>query len=169
MGIAEILMVHTDTAVVANFGQFLFNQRQVLWPSVRREAHDFVFAAVNFESGVVRERAVEQTETVGKAQLFQQSDLIPATDTDRTRGPLADAIDCQNRSLFKRRRIKRAGGVTLVMIAEQQLPFEFLAGLFRMTFIFDAVRLGHFGVNQIRHPQLLFHPQRHRFDERAKS
>src|SRR6185369_4375936 len=66
-------------------------------------------------------------------------------------------------------RIEGAGGVTLVMISKQKLPFEFLAGLFRSAWIFYSIRFSHLGTDDIRHPELLLHPERHRFQERRKS
>src|SRR6266446_2883629 len=63
-------MVHFQTTVIANFQQLIFDKRNVFWFAVRREAHHFVFAAVNSESGVVSERAIEQSQTIGTAQLL---------------------------------------------------------------------------------------------------
>ena len=86
-------MVHANTAVFANFSNVVFDQADVFRFAVRRQAHYFVFAAVNFEAGVISEGAVKQTEAVRKAQLFQQSNFVAAADADRTRGPFAHAID----------------------------------------------------------------------------
>src|SRR6266545_3722842 len=57
--VAEVLVVHAKAAVFANLGEVIFNQRDVFRLAVWRQAHHFVFAAVDFESGVVSERAVE--------------------------------------------------------------------------------------------------------------
>src|SRR5207302_3554099 len=56
-----------------------------------------------------------------------------------------------------------------MMIAEQELPCEFLAGFFGAPGVIDAAGLRQFRANQIRHPKLFFHPQRHRFEERAEA
>src|SRR6185295_4258065 len=101
-----------------------FDHRNVFWFAVRSESHHFVFAAVDFESGVVGEGAVEQSETVGKAQLLKQRNFVSLSDSNRTGGPLADTVDRQDGCLFERRRIKRAGGVAFVMIAKEQFPLK---------------------------------------------
>src|SRR6266536_1976947 len=69
------------------------NKRNILRLAIRREAHYLVFAAVDFEPGVVGERTVQKPETVRKAQLFQQSDLVAAARSNRTRRPFSHAID----------------------------------------------------------------------------
>ena len=103
--------------------------RNIFWFAVRRQSHHFVLAAVDSETGVVSEGAVEQSQAVGKAQFFQQRDLVSLADADRAGGPLADAVDRQDRGFFERRRIERAGGMALVMIAEEQFPLKLLAEL----------------------------------------
>src|SRR6478735_5976306 len=124
MGITKVLMVHFQTAVIANFQQLIFDKRNVFWLAIRREAHHFVFAAVNSESGIVSECAVEQSQTIGKAQLLYQRDLVSFTDADGAGGPLANAVDGQDGSFFERRRVECAGCVALMVIAEEQLPLK---------------------------------------------
>ena len=75
-------MIHANAAVVADFGELILDKRNILRLAVGRQAHHFVFAAVDFESGVISKGAVQQTEAVGKAQLLQQSNLVSFSDAD---------------------------------------------------------------------------------------
>src|SRR5437588_12789240 len=59
--------------------------------------------------------------------------------------------------------------MTFVMISEQKSPLEFLANFLGGAFVVGAIRFGHLGANQIRHPKLFFHPKRHRLEERSKA
>lgn len=54
-----------------------------------------------------------------KAQLFQQPDFMPAPASDGGRGPLAHAVNGENGRLGERRRVKRAGGVGLMVGGEE--------------------------------------------------
>src|SRR6266851_2493768 len=162
-------MIHFQTAVVAHLQQFVLDHRNVFWFAIRRQAHHFVFAAVNSESGVVSERAIEQSQTIGKAQLLEERDLVSFTDADRAGGPLANAVDGQDGSFFERRRVECAGCMTLVMIAEEQLPSELFSQLLRGAFILFTTCLCQLSANQVGHPKLLLHPERQRFEKRTES
>src|SRR6185295_14822857 len=87
--------------------------------AVGGEAHDLVLARIHSKAGEIREGRIEKTERVWKAHLAQQLELIAAPDTDRRRGPLADAVHRDNGGLFERRREKRGCGVRFVVLAEQ--------------------------------------------------
>src|SRR5262245_55140749 len=62
--VAEVFLVEFQAAVVAHFKQVILDLIDVSRLSVRRQAHDLVLAIVDFESGVVSESAVEQSQTV---------------------------------------------------------------------------------------------------------
>ena len=67
--------------------------------SVRSQPHDFVLGAVDLESQVVGECAVEEPERMREVDFFEQVDLpIPAHSVTR-RGPLAHAVHGQDRRL----------------------------------------------------------------------
>src|ERR1035437_8949160 len=68
---------------------------------------------INAEAAVVRERGIDQSERVRKAQLLQHFDFTSAPVTDGCGRPFADAVNRENRRLIIRRRIKRAGCVRL--------------------------------------------------------
>ena len=86
-------MVHANAAVFAHLGKVVLDQRDVFRFAIGRQTHHFVFATIDFESGVVSERAVEQSQAVGKTQFFQQSNFVATAYSNRTRRPFADTID----------------------------------------------------------------------------
>src|SRR6185436_19086757 len=89
--------------------------------SIRRQPHQFVFARIDTESAVGRERRVKQSQGMREAQLLEQFQaLVPPLSDGRGR-VLAYTIDGQNSSLVKRRGVERAGGVGLVVLSEQDL------------------------------------------------
>src|SRR5437870_362197 len=55
------------------------------------------------------------------------------------------------------------------MISEQQFPPKLLTCFLGASFVIDAVRFCELSADEIRHPQLFFHPQRYRFQERTES
>ena len=75
--VVEVVLVELDAAVVANLEQMIFDRVDVLRFAVRRESHHLVLAAVDFESGVVSERAVEQAHTVWIAKLLERVNSFP--------------------------------------------------------------------------------------------
>ena len=75
----------------------------------------------------------------------------PVADTEGRGGPLADTVDGEERRTCERRRVERARGVALVMLGKDDRPVE-------VEFLRD----------QVRDPQLLLEPERHRLDERAE-
>src|SRR6266850_1676447 len=56
-----------------------------------------------------------------------------------------------------------------MMIAKEQFPLKLFTKLFRGAFVFLAACLCQLGANQVRHPEFLFHPERHGFEKRTKS
>ena len=62
----------------------------------------------------------KQAERVRKRDVIDQPDAIALADAESRRGPLADAVQGQDRRLVERAREKRAGGVALVMIGEDK-------------------------------------------------
>ena len=166
VSVAEVFMVHSQAAVVAHLYEFLFNQRDIFWLAVWRESHHFVLAAVDLESCVVGECAVEKAEAVREAKLFEHGDFVAPAYANRACRPLANAVHRQDSRFGKRRWVERARGVALVMIPEKNLPRKFLRALFRRFVIFNPARLCHLDADHVRHPEFFFHPERHRFEER---
>src|SRR2546425_2391737 len=54
-------LFRSNAAIVADFCQLVLDQCDIFWLAIRRQAHDFVLAAVDFESGVVSKRSEEHT------------------------------------------------------------------------------------------------------------
>src|ERR1700681_723374 len=54
------------------------------------------------------------------------------------------------------------------MVAEERRPLELPGALLGRLFVFRPARLCEFDADEIRHPQLFFQPDRHRFRERRK-
>src|SRR5262249_40822146 len=90
--ISKILLIHSQAAVFSYFDELLLDQRNVLRRSIRRQAHDFVLAAVDPEASVVRKGAVEQAEAVGESQFFEQRDLVALAGANRAGRPLAHSV-----------------------------------------------------------------------------
>ena len=67
---------------------------------------------------------IDQAERIREAQLLQYFDFAPATVADGGGRPFADAVNRENCRLVKRRRIKRAGRVRLVMFREKNLAIR---------------------------------------------
>src|SRR5262245_40519802 len=161
LAITEILLIHPKAAVVAYFYQLLLDQRNVLRLPVRSQTHYLIFSAVDLESGVIGEGAVEQTQAVRESQFLEQRNLIATADPYRTGRPFAHAVHSEDGRLFERRGIERAGRVALVVVVEEQVPAELFRQFPGGPFVLGAARLRHFGSDHIRRPQLFLHPKRH--------
>ena len=95
--------------------------------AVRRHAHDLVLAVVHLEAEEGGEGRVEQAERVREARLLEQLDAVLSAPSPQVAlptpsvagGPLADAVDGQDRRLLERRAEEGAGGVRQVVLDEQ--------------------------------------------------
>src|SRR6185295_17135365 len=86
--------------------------------------------------------------------------------SDRTGGPLTNTVNREYGCFIERRRIESTRRMALVMIAEQQFPFELAATFFGALFSIDLRQLG---ANQIGHPEFFTHPKRHRLEKRSET
>ena len=118
LAVVEVVHVQPEAAVVPQLEQMTRDQILVERPAVRRESHQFVFAAVHLEAAVIRERRIQKTERVRELDVTVQLDPVAAADAERGRAPLADAVERQDRRFLERTRKKGAGGVALVMVGE---------------------------------------------------
>ena len=144
--VVEVLLIEPERSVVAQIDQFLVDDVDVFRLAVRRESHDLVFAGVDLEPGVVRERRIQQSKRIRPVQLVENLEIIAAAAADRSGRPFADTVDCQDRRLLERRRQERAGGVGLVMLAVQDISrvAELLFQLaIDVQLVFDPQRPGH--------------------------
>ena len=122
--------------------------------SVRGQPHELVFAGVDPEPRVVGEGGVEEPQRVRKSQLVCQLDPIRVPDSVAGRGPLSDAVQCQDRGVLEGRGEERAGGVRLVVLGEG-----------------DALAIGapEPATDLPGQVELLFEPLRHRVHERPEA
>src|SRR5215471_11528631 len=89
--------------------------------AVRREPHDLVLTRIHLKTRIIGERGVEQSKGVRKMDFLQHLDTVIPTDADRSGGPLADAVHCQDQRFVEGGRIKSTRRMTLVMLCEKQL------------------------------------------------
>ena len=101
-GKVEVIHVQPETSVFANINQVLKNRVDIFGFAVWREAHHFVFARIDLETGETRERRIEQTQRVRKLDLFYHLERVVATDRETRGRPLAHAVDRQDSGLLKR-------------------------------------------------------------------
>src|SRR5439155_11560740 len=80
--IAEVFVIHLDAAILANLEELVLDTGNKRRLAIGRQSHHFVFAAVDFETCVVSESAIEQTQTIWEAKLFEQRDFISFPDSD---------------------------------------------------------------------------------------
>src|SRR6267378_4559991 len=55
--------------------------------------------------------------------------------------------------------------MAFVMITKEQLPFKLFSEFLRRPLVLFAARLCQLRANQVRHPKLLFHPERQGFEK----
>src|SRR5262249_42749058 len=67
--VTEILMIHFQTAIVANVDEVVFDQLDIFRFTVWSKAHHLVLTTVNFKTRVVGESAVQQTQAVWEAKF----------------------------------------------------------------------------------------------------
>jgi len=77
---------------------------------------------------------------VGEADLVCERDPVPPPVAERRGGPLADAVEREDRGLLERRREERAGGVGFVVVRED-VPAAVVAAQGRVQFV-GQVELG---------------------------
>src|SRR5207245_9536477 len=121
----------------------------------RGKAHDLVFARVDLEAGVVGESRVKQPEGMREMQLLFDLEPVAASDGDRRRRPFADAVDGEHEGLLERRGKESAGGMTVVMLCEQQPLAHVVVGA-RLPELLDE---------QVLQKQLLVDPELDRLTE----
>ena len=122
--VIEVLLVERERAVLAQIHQLAIDQIDVLRRAVWCEPHDLVLARVHLESGVVRERGIEQAEGIRPAKLLQQLELVAASEAIRSSRPFTDAIHREDGRLLERAGEERARRVRLVMLGVQQVALE---------------------------------------------
>ncbi len=118
--IAEVARIETKRAVVQHVDQLLADQIGVLGFAVGRQAHQLVLARVDLEAAIVGKCAIQKSQRVGVANLLEQLDLASFAVAERASGPLAHAVDGQDRRFLERRGVEATGGVCHVMLRDQQ-------------------------------------------------
>ncbi len=151
VGVGEVFRVQFEGPVFPQIHQLPEDEVGVLRPAIGGCAHHLVFGAVDLESEVVGEGAVEKPQRVGEADLPDQLEGVAASHALGGRRPLADAVEGQDRGLLEGGGQERRRGVGLVVLGEEHLALEPEALL-----------------ELLGHPQLLPEPDRHGLGERRE-
>ena len=117
---AEVVEIQPVGAVRLEVDQHVADAVGVEGPAVGREAHQLVLPGVHLEAAEVGERAVQQPQRVGVVDLLQGPDLLALSAGDARRGPLADAVDGEDRGLGEWGGVERGCGVGEVVPGEEQ-------------------------------------------------
>jgi hypothetical protein len=144
--IVEVLLVQAEGAVVPQVEQFAIDEIDVLRLPVRGQPHHLVLARIDLESGVVRERRVQQPQRIRPAQLVHQRQVRALPDADGGGGPLAHAIHRENGRFREWRGVEGAGRVRLMVFGIEHFPIESqrVADLpLHVELVLDPERAGH--------------------------
>ena len=147
----EVVEVKMKRTVRLKIDKLIENELFEFWFAVGRQSHHFVFAGVDPEPEIISERRIEQAERMWKMLLGQHLDTITRAAANAGGGPFTDAVNCQNRSLVKRRWKKRGRSVRLMMLREQNVAFV-------IELVADDLFDPHFALD----------PERHRFEKRSQ-
>jgi hypothetical protein len=109
--IVEILHVEMERAVVLEEDELVENEIAIARLAIRREAHQLVLARIHLEPRVIGEGGIKEAERVREMQLLVNRDVAAASDRNRRRRPLADAVHGQDHRLVERRRVEGARGM----------------------------------------------------------
>ena len=115
----EIGKIQPERAVRAQLQEMVQNGLAVSRLAIRSQPHQFVFPRVDAETAIGREGRIQQAQRVRKAYFLDQLDQRPAPSPHGRRGPFPHPVHRQNRRLLEGRRIKRAGGVRLMVGREE--------------------------------------------------
>ena len=154
LAIVEVAHVEPIGAVFARLDQMFADEWREDRRSVGRKAHQFIFARIDAEPGVVGKRAVEQSERMRKADFLAQFDRVATSDTPTGCRPFPHAVERHDRGFFERTRKERAGRVRLVVPREVD-----------RTAVFPPQSV----IDLARQMQLLLQPLRHGAEKREKS
>ena len=80
-------MSRRKRAVIFEIEQIIENQIDILGLTVRRKPHQFVFARIHFETGVIRERRIEQAERMRKIDFPLRREFIALAEPDSCSSP----------------------------------------------------------------------------------
>ncbi len=133
--IVEILQIQPEAAVLLQIDKFLEDQIGVSRLAVRGKSHDFVFAGIDFEAGVIGEGGVEQAKGIGKMDLLQHGQLMALADAQAGGRPFADPIDGEDSGLLERGGEEGAARVALMVLGEQEPTFKTILGLGFLQFL----------------------------------
>ena len=104
-----IFHVEPKGAIGFDINQMILDLFCVCGFAIWSESHDFIFARVHFEPRVVGERRVQEAEGMRKGDFPQWRDGMLVSCPEGCRGPFANTIHAENRSVFVWGRIKSRG------------------------------------------------------------
>jgi hypothetical protein len=146
--VGEVAHVVPERAVLAD-PDHLLDAVDVLRLPVGRHAHELVLALVHLEAAVGGERRVQEADRMGEPHLLHDADAVALPDAHGPGGPLAGAVDGEDRRVVVRRGEVARRRVRHVVVGEDDL--------LRV----DPELL----LQQVLHPQLLREPGVHRLAE----
>ena len=131
--VVEVPHVEMEGPIFLDINEVLLNKINVARLSVRRQAHDFVLARVDFESCVVSKGRVQEPQRVREANFFLYRELIVTTGENRSCDPFAHSIHGQDRSFFERRGKEGGCSVAEMVLGKTQPlgPIAFAKALFQ--------------------------------------
>src|SRR5262245_8208677 len=68
--VVEIRLIEAKRSIILEVDQVIENAIDVVRLTIGSKPHDFVFAGIHLEAGVISEGRIEQSERVRKMQLF---------------------------------------------------------------------------------------------------
>src|SRR5947207_245628 len=96
----------------------LFKSRLPVWC----QPHELVFAGVDLKARVISERTIEKPERMGKADLFEQVDLVAASHAIGRGTPFPDPVESDDRGFLKWRGEERTCRMRAVVRREIDRP-----------------------------------------------
>ena len=96
----------------------IVNQVDIFWFSVGREAHNFVFPGIDFESEIIGKGAIQQAQRVWKLDFLLQFELVALTDSPTGGGSFTQTIHSKYGRTSERRCQESTGSVRIVVIAK---------------------------------------------------
>ncbi len=118
--VIEVGLVEPEGAIRLQVDQVIENLVDILGLAIGRQAHQFVFARIHLEAGVVGKRRIQQAERMREVDFLEDFQRVAAPDGQRGGGPFADAVHGQHGGLLEGRGEEGAGGMAQVVLGEAQ-------------------------------------------------
>jgi hypothetical protein len=90
----EIIQIQPERVVRLEIEQFVADGVGEFRFTIRREAHELVFAGIDAEAAVVSERQINEPKRMREAQLFLHLDFVARAVTDGRGRPFSHTAIC---------------------------------------------------------------------------